>query len=686
MENIDADFDIFSVEKVKQDYYKCNILDSALYEFKAVAVQWMFGAKALVLFRKGEVTEKQFKESIMREYTDVKIQKIDLYDSDACAKSFYYENRALAQVLMNSLKAPEHEAFKYNNLTGKLFYHNPSWKNKDKQTDKVKYMKFLQIVIDPGMYLNLEQKTFKKYDREGAGLYVIDPKTGQFRKKLKTDGKIDTYKEGSMKQHNKRIENFNIDSYKNFKESKLGVMEQFLKDVEENLSSYMTIEILEREDAQKYEISSLEKKGITDQEYGEMLKKRGVVIVDENHTETSKLICERLKNELKERYGVDATRGELSEEAYNLRIIHNQEYYEENNIRDLHDENLEGYIIQHITEETESFNEKWSSAAVKKIVQELIIKGDVRDKQISIFDWERLDSGKEWTFVIRRKIKKEPGEKTEHINYAGQKSYDYYRYVRLKITRNGKMEFDEFSDKDQEATGEWMSICSEFDHMEKEHHGARNQIEGLIYSDLENIHTIILTTEKTIPNITALMNTLKQTEGKSEVSKEVLLGALDEFQRVNTEATEQVAEWKNELESEEEKLTKKKIKNILGMKKNLSSLFNRFFHENYGIWLDGELRKEEFNAIYQINNLLNIKYEYIENDYIDENAFIYYVGAKSKRVSYPNACCIRKVVSKGENIEYEEILPLMAVDFVRTGQYTVVPFPYKYLREYAEQV
>ena len=99
IENIDADFDIFRVEKANKDYYKYNILDSAVYEFKAAAVQWTFGATALVLFRKGEVTEKQFKESIMKEYEDVKVQKIDLFDSEQCNKCFYFENRLLAQVL-----------------------------------------------------------------------------------------------------------------------------------------------------------------------------------------------------------------------------------------------------------------------------------------------------------------------------------------------------------------------------------------------------------------------------------------------------------------------------------------------------------------------------------------------------------------------------------------------------------
>lgn len=34
IENIDADFDIFRVEKSNKDYYKYNILDSAVYDLR----------------------------------------------------------------------------------------------------------------------------------------------------------------------------------------------------------------------------------------------------------------------------------------------------------------------------------------------------------------------------------------------------------------------------------------------------------------------------------------------------------------------------------------------------------------------------------------------------------------------------------------------------------------------------
>lgn len=686
MKNIEADFDIFRVEKANKDYYKYNILDSAVYDFKAAAVQWTYGATALVLFRKGEVTEQQFKESIMKEYEDVKIQKIDLFDSEQCNKCFYFENRLLAQLLINSMRTPKHEAFMYNNLTGKLFYHDPSWRHKDKLTGKVNFIRFLEIVIDPGMYLNLEHKTFKRYDQESNGLYVIDSKTGEFRKKLKTDTNVITYKEGSLPHNHFRVDNFDITDITHFRKSKMGVMEQFLRDVNDNLSKYITIDIVEREDAQEFDISNLEKKGISECEYGEMLQKKGVVIVDENDSEISKDIVAKLQEELEKYYHVKATVGKLSEDAYNIRIIHDGEYYAENEMHDPHSDNLKGYIVQHITEEAEHFtNTKGSSPDIKKIVQELIIKGDVRERMISIFDWERLDSGKDWTFVLRKKIKTKFGENVAHINHVNKKALNYFTYYRLKIDCNGEMEFDTFCDSNQDETEEWSKICYAYDFVEDKHHGVQNQVEGLIYSVIDNIHAILLTREKTLPNISALMNTLMETDAKERVSKELLLDAMDDFETDNIDSRECISEWKNKVAAETELITKKALKKILNMRTGIASKFNRFFHEKYGVWIDGELRKGEFEVTYQIGNLLNIKYEYNENDYLDGRTFVYYVGAKSKKLAYPNACCMRKVISLGEELEYEEVLPLMAVEFVRNSQYTVLPFPFKYLREYIEQ-
>ena len=686
MEQIDADFDIYKVEKANKDYYKHNILDSAIYEFKAAAVQWTYGATALVLFRKGEVTEQKFKESVMKEYEDVKIQKLDILDSDQCSEHFYYENRLLAQLLLNSMRTPKHHAFTYHNLTGKLLYQEPSWIIRDKETKRINFMRFLEVVIDPGMYLNLNHTTYKRTEKYGKSLYVIDPKTGEFRKKLIADENMDTFVKGSMAHNHFHVTHFDVTNYKRFKESKIGIMEQFLRDVRELLSEYLTIEITEREDAQCYNLSKLEKKGMTGKEYGEMLNKRNVIIVNENDTAESKDLVEKLKYELETYYGVHATEGVFSNDAYHIRVIHDEAYYEKHGLYDPHKDKLSGYIVQHITEEAEHFtNAKGSSADIRKIVQELIIKGDVREKKISIFDWERLDSGKEWFFVIRKKIKTQEQEETEHMNHANNKAYHYYNYYRLKIERDGTMKFDTFCDQDPNISEEWEQICYAYDYVEGKHRGVKDQVEGLVYSELDNIHVILLTREKTLPNMHVLMDTLKETDVREKVSTDVLLKALEEFEKEHPESKESIWGWKQKLNQETLMITKKKVKEILNMRSGIVCKFNRFLHEKYNIWIDGELRKAEFEADYQISSLLDIKYEYNDNDYLDGDTFVYYVGAKSKQRSYPSACCMRKVVSMGDTLEYEELLPLMAVEFVRNGQYTVLPFPFKYLREYVEQ-
>lgn len=410
-----------------------------------------------------------------------------------------------------------------------------------------------------------------------------------------------------------------------------------------------------------------------------------LVIVDEIGTEKSKEIVNLLSMELLEYYGVEATVGDLALGAYNIRIIHNEDYYIENELPDPHD-NIKGYIVQHMTEEAEHFTKSsGSSPAVRKIVQELIIKGDVKEKLISIYYWKRLDSGKKWTFVQRKRRKTEFGENTKHINFANKEAKCYFDYYRLQIDCTGKLTFDSFCDADHDGSEEWKKICCAYDLIEGKQFRMNNKINGLLYSDIDNIHAIIETREKTLPNITALMNMLQETDEKQKVQKNIIIQAINEFELEYPDYSENVKLWKTILLDKEEMITKKEVKKALNMRKKAAWMFNRFLHEKFGIWIYGECRKEEFDAIYQIGNLLNIKYEYNDNDYDDRHTFVYYVGAKSKKTSYPNACCIRKVVSLGDKLEYEEMLPLMAVEFVRNNQYTVLPFPYKYLREYIEQ-
>ncbi len=61
------------------------------------------------------------------------------------------------------------------------------------------------------------------------------------------------------------------------------------------------------------------------------------------------------------------------------------------------------------------------------------------------------------------------------------------------------------------------------------------------------------------------------------------------------------------------------------------------------------------------------------------------MGGRKENVqfSFKDACHIRKIRAvNGSKLIFRQLLPTMDVDFVRTGQSTVIPFPFKYIREY----
>ena len=72
-----------------------------------------------------------------------------------------------------------------------------------------------------------------------------------------------------------------------------------------------------------------------------------------------------------------------------------------------------------------------------------------------------------------------------------------------------------------------------------------------------------------------------------------------------------------------------------------------------------------------------------------DNKDYYYVGicGSGMKPSIQNSAIIRTVEQKKTgNADFSRLLPLMNVSFVRNGQLTVIPFPFKYLREYITMI
>lgn len=90
--------------------------------------------------------------------------------------------------------------------------------------------------------------------------------------------------------------------------------------------------------------------------------------------------------------------------------------------------------------------------------------------------------------------------------------------------------------------------------------------------------------------------------------------------------------------------------------------------------LRGKIKREEL-----LSSILDIK------SFDEGKAKYYFVGTigEGMRAKVVTAANIRKITPyKDARIMFNDLLPLMNVTFVHNGQLTVVPFPFKYLREY----
>ena len=111
--------------------------------------------------------------------------------------------------------------------------------------------------------------------------------------------------------------------------------------------------------------------------------------------------------------------------------------------------------------------------------------------------------------------------------------------------------------------------------------------------------------------------------------------------------------------------------------RDLKKLSNHIYKEKNTL-IKAYLRDD---SRYQIlNSNLDINYYQAS-----QNILHYFVGTKGKGIQsqIPRASLVRmiKPINKS-TIFFEKLLPLMNVDFVKNGDLTVRPFPFKYLQEW----
>ena len=679
---LDEDFDIYQIIK-PAEYYIYNVLDSLKFDFKALSVQWSFGGKVLILLKKNAVTEEDFRKKISEsEFPGLILNKVDLKDRNRMKKDIFYgsseEYRLLIQLLLNSMTNSRNDMFSYSNIDGKLYYNVPGFKAAENRN----VISFLEISINPGMYISLDVASFRK---DNAGRMFFD-ESGNFRRISKKDdlNKIKIrYDRGSYKNIHNTLTAMNLRSYRAFENSKMGAFAHFLEDADRKLGKYVTIQLnsMESENIKEYK-GEIIRNDLPKKKYGTYLNDRGLTIADENHTEKSKEISRILVHTLEAEYGITARTGPLSRDTFNIRIIFEPEHYADPEL-DPHNQDTGGCIIQHLIETNFPEEADARKTVISKLVKELVVKQEVAEGRIFNFNWPDFAKGREWCFATGRKIRSE--NKNEKV----------YMLDRLRILPDGQMKFDviDGSKLRKEETSLEASLHRKFSEYDELAFRGKNEVECIFYSvDPEwtgrnayiDIQAIFQTKESVIPNVKEIKEVLKMTQDSDLLDVSSLKDAMDMFAENNCRYSSSAEEWKAVLNKREGSIRRKDIRTLIRMQTDAGKAFNDYYHENYGEQIASRLRSKE-STQFELYELQNIKYWCNPDDFEGLNTISYSVFPKSLRLSVARMSPVRKIIATSNKPSVEELLPLLDVDFVREGQYTVLPFPLKYIREYKKE-
>jgi hypothetical protein len=654
-----------------------------------LSVAYLQGKQFYALFsRQNSATEFQLREGIepvLRECDPEGKISFKFIKAMRHGKVETIDDRHLMQMLLNAIpnlmrEAEEEQLFR--NMTGKLMYaiNAIPAKKIDGQEPLIKQYETLQMTVKalefPRLCLKMDVKTFTniRFQNKTSAVskefkdlrfYAIDDETRTMRSVKWAEAKEDRKNIFLLAQFaNSRasVPLMDFTNYSEFLKSKCGILEQLKNQVEKYLKPYLIgkgLDFLQPDFINGYEPKNFNAETSKDVKIRleHFYTKKGLSIVDEIQDDTSrdmvKSIIETLKTvEILRGCSIEQT-NELSIGKPNFRIINNKEFYK-NQEADIYKNVSSNHLVQHIT--VDGF--KVGKAALKNLLKELYIKQDIQNNQITLFDW---------TFGRWKFFSKEGDSKEEH-------------YAFLTVENDGSLQFDYYL-KDEICNNEIVWELSK--HLEKE------KAECIIISPEGDINAIIHTEQIVTPDFISIGKTLWSENQDRVFKKTEIENLLAEFlsQNPNFKTDEKVSQFVEKVHKMGDEIEKSKLRGlIIGRDKeakqnkmgtSFKKQFSLFFQEKTGDTLAVFLKDAQSTDLFP----LNINYHYKENE------ALYYVGethgkGKSLQSNIVNASNIRKIKVLEGSLVFEKLLATMNVDFVKHGELTVLPFPFKYLREY----
>lgn len=580
---LDEQYDFFVITTT-ENYIKrgAQVLDVPSPCVRVQSVFFISGKRFCVMMQKNIENKIQLKKILMSCDDGKHLTISQLRSSEL-------ESTSLLQLLLNGLCNSKNHLLRFNNLTGHLYCFHPSWlKHRRTETqDEIVKVPCLEIRFAGDNLLTLDVKTFSSTKLKNK-ITFRKKKIEEYLKycfatknTLKRATEEDSPPLFILRQTDgakTEIPFLDIQNIDKFFRSKMGVLSTVVDQFNDKYAGIASIRFTCIENFNRIDHKRKNDR-INHSAIASRLKDRTIRIVDKIGDSYSSMFCNELLKLFEIKYGVRPSLGtRLSKTGWNVILIHNASYYID--MDDPHDIVKPEYAIQHIT--LEDFAD-CAEYAVSTVVNELMIKDDLRSGKISLFDWRSLCLTDDVFFGTKAIVNESE------------------KFIFMQIHSDGSFEIVE-RELDLFTADEYLKYVKIYEDAKT----TSENVHGIICDGHGNINVIKDTDWFTIPEISAikaeLSNGNKKLRGKE--ARERLLDA------------------------------------VLDIK-----------------WFKND------DSIY-----------YFAND----------IG-EGMRWSVPRAANIRQISAFGNSdLLFEKLAALLDVTFVRNGQLTVIPFPFKYLREYID--
>lgn len=576
-------YEVFNVKTSDSHFGKGNnaakLVDDFTNEKFVLSVVYERGNSFFMLLRKSANNRKNINEAIR---------------SLSGTENISVENLAvgmipqhiIVQLLLNSLGTYEGRILGFHNVTGHLFCCHPS---KISKTQIVG----LELRVTKEMLLDWNVRTFTSITKK-ASINFGKKKFNEYPEYvLSKDNILKRIDKGSDPQAyilrqfgNKKstIKFLDTSSLETFKKSKMGIICDCIDKFNTKFEGKAHLDFDSFNEYNEVEISTKMVKMMNNR-FQELASSHRIVLVDSVSDSTSPMCIEELKQRHIKQFGCNVSVLKTPKtDAINIILIHEDEYYKDK--VDPHDKVYKDCAVQHITIEavahlmditSDRDKESGWKSVLDCIMQEVLIKEDIKSKHISMVNWVNYN----YTVPVIFGICHKDDDNNNHFHFMTVNPNGDFSIIEKE---NTLFEQDEYQD------------CIDI--------FGKEDVIGIVKlgNDINVIHNTNL---RTIPEINLLKERLQNGDNKvrNKTSIDVLFPAVTDIKSFDT----------NE------------------------------------------------NSLHYFSGI---------------------IGAGMKR-DISTAANIRMVDTyRHSKLFFNDLLRLMAVTFVRNGQLTIMPFPFKYLLEF----